>query len=94
MRIGIIGGGAAGMAAAIAAARNNRRAEIFILEQKEKIGKKLLATGNGRCNLTNRQADASCADSCYHGEDISFVRKALEQFGYQDTLDFLNLWDW
>lgn len=90
MRIGIIGGGAAGMAAAIAAARNNRRAEIFILEQKEKIGKKLLATGNGRCNLTNRQADASCADSCYHGEDISFVRKALEQFGYQDTLDFFE----
>ena len=90
MRIGIIGGGAAGMAAAIAAARNNRHAEIFILEQNEKTGKKILATGNGRCNLTNRRADASCADSCYYGEDISFVRKVLDQFGYQDTLDFFE----
>ena len=58
-RIGIIGGGAAGIAAAITAARNDREAYVFILEQKEKAGKKLLATGNGRCNLTNRQADGS-----------------------------------
>ena len=55
-RIGIIGGGAAGIAAAITAARNDREAYVFILEQKEKAGKKLLATGNGRCNLTNAGA--------------------------------------
>ena len=43
-RIGIIGGGASGIAAAITAARNDRKAQVFILEQKEKIGRKLLAT--------------------------------------------------
>lgn len=90
MRIGIIGGGASGIAAAITAARNNRHAEVFILEQKEKIGRKILATGNGRCNLTNRQLEASCIDSCYHSEDISFVKEVLKKFGYQDTLDFFE----
>lgn len=66
-RIGIIGGGASGIVAAIAAARSDGDAQVFILEQKESIGKKILATGNGRCNLTNEAMDASC----YHGEDRS-----------------------
>lgn len=90
MRIGIIGGGASGIASAITAARSNRHAEVFILEQKEKIGRKILATGNGRCNLTNRRMEASCIDSCYHSEDISFVKEVLKQFGYQDTLNFFE----
>ena len=50
MRIYIIGGGASGIAAAIAAARKG--AAVTILEHKDRIGKKILATGNGRCNLT------------------------------------------
>ena len=83
-RIGIIGGGASGIVAAIAAARSNGDAQVFILEQKERIGKKILATGNGRCNLTNEAMDASC----YHSEDPGFARKVLEQFGYQETLEF------
>ena len=45
-RIGIIGGGAAGIAAAITAARNDRQAKVFILEQKDRIGRKILATGD------------------------------------------------
>jgi predicted Rossmann fold flavoprotein len=49
----IIGAGASGMAAAITAARTNPQACILILEKKEAPGKKLLATGNGRCNITN-----------------------------------------
>ena len=49
----IIGAGASGMAAAITAARTNPQACILILEKKEEPGKKLLATGNGRCNITN-----------------------------------------
>lgn len=89
-RIGIIGGGAAGIAAAITAARNNRRAKVLILEQKEKIGRKILATGNGRCNLTNRQIDASCVEACYRGEDLSFVKNVLERFGYEETLEFFQ----
>ncbi len=88
IRIGIIGGGAAGIAAAITAARNDREAKVFILEQKEKAGKKLLATGNGRCNLTNRQADGSDVESCYHGGNIRFAGEVLKQFGYADTRSF------
>ena len=84
-RVGIIGGGAAGIVAAIAAARNDRQAEVFILEQNERIGRKILATGNGRCNLTNRQAVSSCVESCYRGEDIGFAKSVLAQFGYEDT---------
>lgn len=87
-RIGIIGGGAAGIAAAITAARNDRQAHVFILEQKEKTGKKLLATGNGRCNLTNRQIDGSCIKNCYHGGDVRFAGEVLKQFGYEDTIRF------
>lgn len=89
-RIGIIGGGAAGIAAAVAAARNDRQAKVFILEQKEKIGKKILATGNGRCNLTNRRIDGSVEELCYHGEDVRFAGKVLGQFGYEDTLKFFE----
>ena len=83
-RIGIIGGGASGIVAAIAAARSDGDAQVFILEQKENIGKKILATGNGRCNLTNEAMDASC----YHGEDPEFARNVLKQFGYGETLEF------
>lgn len=51
----VIGGGASGMAAAIAAAENNSSASVVLLEKNSKLGKKLLATGNGRCNLSNSE---------------------------------------
>ena len=54
MRVLVIGGGASGLMAAIHAARAG--AEVTVLESMEKPGKKLLATGNGRCNLTNQSA--------------------------------------
>lgn len=54
MKIAVIGGGAAGMAAAIAAAKQG--AEVAVLEQGERVGRKLLSTGNGRCNFTNLSA--------------------------------------
>ena len=78
----IIGGGAAGMLAAIVAAR--RGARVTVAERLPKVGRKLLATGNGRCNLTNLQPDLSH----YHGRDTSFARTALEAFGARDSLDF------
>ena len=53
MEIAIIGGGASGMAAALAAAENPN-AQVLLLERQARLGKKLLATGNGRCNLTNK----------------------------------------
>ena len=58
IKIVIIGGGASGLMAAIQAARKG--AQVTLLEQNEKIGKKILATGNGRCNLTNLHQEPSC----------------------------------
>lgn len=87
MIVGIIGGGASGMAAAIAASENpNVQVELF--ERQSRVGRKLLATGNGRCNLTNLHA----GKRGYHGEDPAFVRYALEQMSPEKTLRwFRNL---
>lgn len=68
----VIGGGAAGLAAAVEAARAFQKAgvprRVTVLEQLPRVGKKLLATGNGRCNLTNRFASPAdyfeAADFC------------------------------
>ena len=55
MRIGIIGGGAAGMVAAIACSNENN--EVIIFERNQECGKKILITGNGRCNYWNLDQD-------------------------------------
>lgn len=78
----VIGGGASGMMAAITAA--GQGAEVLLLEQKEQLGKKLLATGNGRCNFTNMYQEPVC----YRGSDLSFPWQALGKFGYQETIRF------
>ena len=80
----IIGGGAAGIIAAISAARQG--ASVTIIEQKERVGKKILSTGNGRCNLTNEKMSASC----FRGDDAKFIETVLEQFGYDQTIDFFE----
>jgi hypothetical protein len=85
-RIGIVGGGASGIVAAIAAARTNPAARVFIIEQKEKIGKKILATGNGRCNLTNEAMDAEA----FRGDNTDIVTQVLAQFGYAETIRFFE----
>lgn len=79
----VIGGGAAGMAAAIRAAetRGNR---VTLIERQNRLGRKLLATGNGRCNLTNTGADGAR----YHGEDPSFVLPALKKYPSEAVLRF------
>ena len=59
-KIVIVGGGASGMMAAIAAAKENPAAQIRILERKDLPGKKILSTGNGRCNFTNQVMNANC----------------------------------
>ena len=81
MVIGIIGGGASGMAAAIAAAENPN-AQIVLLERQARVGRKLQATGNGRCNLTNLHA----AHRGYHGDDPSFAAYAMETFPPEEIL--------
>lgn len=83
-KIGIIGGGAAGMTAAIAAARQG--ADVTILEGNERLGKKILATGNGKCNLGNRQLDTSW----YYTKDPDILKARLEQFGTPQTIAFFQ----
>ena len=80
MRVLIVGAGASGMLAALTAARCGHEALLF--ERQSRVGRKLAATGNGRCNLTNTSASAEH----YHGEDPSFVRGALEALTVPDTL--------
>ena len=85
MTIGIIGGGAAGMAAALAASEN-KDAKVILLERQARVGKKLSATGNGRCNLTNLHAN----HQSYHGEEPWFVSTALIRYDVADTLTWFR----
>ena len=85
MVLGIIGGGASGMAAALAAAQNPE-VEVLLLERQARVGKKLSATGNGRCNLTNLHA----LEGGYYGEDAAFARFALETYGPEETLSWFR----
>ena len=73
--VAVIGGGAAGMMAALTAAEDAEN-RVVLFERQQRLGRKLLATGNGRCNLTNTGASLSH----YHGQDAAFARPALERF--------------
>ena len=84
-RIGVIGGGASGLMAAISAARR-QNTEVFILEHKEQAGKKLLSTGNGRCNLTNEKMDTSF----FRSEETRYVEHVLNQFGSHEAITFVE----
>ena len=83
-QIGVIGGGAAGMMAAITAAREGAKVTIF--ERNDRVGKKILQTGNGKCNLGNRALSVEC----YHGTDLQWIGKALERFDTEDTIRFFQ----
>ena len=78
----IIGAGASGLLAAISA--KNYGADVYVLERNLKIGKKILATGNGRCNFTNVDANE------YHYNHPAFVKQIFGQFGPDKTLDFFE----
>lgn len=81
----IIGGGPAGLMAAIAASRSH---EVLLLEKKEAVGRKLLLTGNGRCNITNNQSIPNFIKNCY-GEP-KFLFSHLHQFGPKEIIQFLE----
>ncbi len=85
MRILIIGGGAAGMMAALTASEQAEH-HVILAERQSRMGRKLLATGNGRCNLSNRNLELSH----YHGEQPEFCRPALEAFGVEAALDYFR----
>ena len=80
----VVGGGAAGMVAAIAAKRLG--ADVTILERNPRVGKKLLATGNGRCNFTNIHTDIAC----YHGQNPAFAAPAFTEFSARETIAFFE----
>lgn len=80
----IIGGGASGLVAAIVAARQG--AKVTVLEKLASVGKKILATGNGRCNMTN----AELGMHHFHSSDPTFFRPALEVFGFEKTIAFFH----
>lgn len=81
----VIGAGAAGLMAGISAARCG--AKVTILEAQELPGRKLLVTGNGRCNLTNT---AKNLPEKYHGTGAGLAQKLTEEFGSDDALRFFG----
>lgn len=84
IRIGIIGGGAAGMMAAITAARQG--AEVTVLEANSRLGKKLLSTGNGKCNLGNLRLNVSE----YYCKEPERLETFLKQFDTDDAISFFQ----
>lgn len=84
VKIAVIGGGAAGMMAAITAAREG--AAVFLYEKNERVGKKLLATGNGKCNFSNRDLRIEC----YHGEDRERAWQILSEFDTEAAVAFFE----
>lgn len=84
MRVGIIGGGAAGLICACSLAKK-KKIDITVFEKNERVGKKLLSTGNGRCNLTNLLATAKD----YYGSG-EFVAPAFEKYPPKNNIAFFE----
>jgi len=83
-KIAVIGAGASGLMAACYAAGEDR--EVVIFEKEKKIGRKLLITGNGRCNITNR----NISTDHYHGQNPRVVHNLFARFGLDETIDFFH----
>ena len=80
----IVGGGASGLVTAVMCARDGKR--VLLFEQKKQIGKKLLATGNGKCNYTNKNQ----TEACYRSENKDFPQYGLSAFGYKEAISFFE----
>jgi len=85
MKVLVLGGGASGMMAALTAAEDPSN-RVTLLERQSRVGRKLLATGNGRCNLSNLHADVTH----YHGIDPAFTAPALKYFPVKETLEYFQ----
>ncbi|MBR5047207.1 MAG: NAD(P)/FAD-dependent oxidoreductase, partial [Eubacterium sp.] len=81
----IVGAGPAGMSAAISASED-KNVRILLLEGADRVGKKILVTGNGRCNLTNVRQDLSC----YRSDMPEKVKEVLDRFGPEETAAFFR----
>ena len=80
----IVGAGASGLVTAIVSARRGKK--VLILEKNNKVGKKLLATGNGKCNITNHRPTIER----FHSENPKFIREVLQDYGYQEIKQFFK----
>lgn len=78
----VAGGGASGLFAAILCAKKHLK--VIVLEQKERIGKKILATGNGKCNYTNQKQ----GKGCYRGENKEFTETGISTFGSAEAISY------
>lgn len=81
-KIAVIGGGASGMTAAIRAAQLG--AQVTVYERNDRVGKKILSTGNGKCNFSNENMSVDC----YHGSGAEFVDTIYNVFGVKETKEF------
>lgn len=84
-KVAVIGGGASGLVSAIFAAQNG--AGVTIYESGARVGRKILATGNGRCNMTNINADIKN----YHGHNPEFILGVKNRFWVDETLEFFRM---
>lgn len=82
----IIGGGAAGLCAAVYLKQKKPQFTVRILEALPRVGKKLIVTGNGRCNISNKQISLEC----YHGKNKEFCRYALEKYNVSVSEEFFR----
>ena len=83
-KIYIVGGGASGMMAAIQAKTKDN--EIILLEKNDRVGKKILATGNGKCNLGNENLSVDC----YYSKNSSFVEQVLKRYDTESAVSFFD----
>ena len=83
-RVAIIGGGASGLMAACFAAGGGNSVVIF--EKQKKIGRKILVSGNGRCNISNR----NLSPDKFHGKNTRFVHNVFGKFGLEQTIDYFS----
>jgi len=89
----IIGAGASGLMAAVTA--RDQGIDVAIIESNDRVGKKVLTTGNGRCNITNQSTatgtdEAVALSSKYHSNQAEFPLPVLQQFGVRQTVDFFT----
>ncbi len=85
VKTAIIGGGASGLAAAIACAEKLGKGSTVIIERQLRTGRKLLATGNGRCNITNTNLSAQ-----HYWGDEAIIHSVLSQFSVSDSERFFG----
>jgi predicted Rossmann fold flavoprotein len=86
--VAIIGGGASGLLSSILCALYGTKLKVTLFEQNSKCGKKILVSGNGKCNITN--ANASYKNYHNYQSNTKFVKQALKEFGFNEFKDFVS----